>query len=452
MDKKSIIGAAVCVLLLIVYFRFGAPMLQEMQKQPAPRPPAADAADAPGPDTADPAPPRPLVTIGEGDDDDPAVVEDPIVVAPGDDDDDDGDDDDAADPDPPMAPAEAIDVDVTTDLFNAVLTSKGGAVKSMTLRDFFWNAHSKETLADGDLELVSDDLGDAQYSLALIHAPVSGQKLLPFEQGVYRVSRPANNVVVFEQEFGDLRVSKTLTFNEGQRHVDVDLAFTNLSGKPQYVQYRLRSAAGLYPDLPPCPSADIEAAKKFARENVGRDRYLRAVMGVPGKGDQTKAHKESPGKAHKAERPPSYSTPVPRWTGVQNRYFAVLLRPLHEAVEEAAVAPIGTNNVTADFKSVRQQIAAGETLEHRYFLYAGPKSNEAFAAYPDAGFEALLDMGWFDPIARVLGWIMHGFHSIVGNYGFSILLLTVLVRLCLFPLTLKGQASMQRMQKLQRNR
>lgn len=49
------------------------------------------------------------------------------------------------------------------------------------------------------------------------------------------------------------------------------------------------------------------------------------------------------------------------------------------------------------------------------------------------------------PLLKILGWI----HSYVGNYGVAIIFLTILVRVCLFPLTYKGSKSMKRMQQLQ---
>ncbi|HWL73808.1 MAG TPA: YidC/Oxa1 family insertase periplasmic-domain containing protein, partial [Burkholderiaceae bacterium] len=81
--------------------------------------------------------------------------------------------------------------------------------------------------------------------------------------------------------------------------------------------------------------------------------------------------------------------------------------------------------------------------------FAGPKKPELLAQYgpQDATLESLIDYGWFDWVAVPLLWILHGFYSIVHNYGIAIILLTVVVRGCLFPLSRKQVLSAQIMQQ-----
>jgi YidC/Oxa1 family membrane protein insertase len=82
-------------------------------------------------------------------------------------------------------------------------------------------------------------------------------------------------------------------------------------------------------------------------------------------------------------------------------------------------------------------------------MYLGPK--EALRLQKsDPRLEAILDFGWFGFISKpvilpVLKWI----HKYVGNYGWAIVLITILVNFVLFPLRLKSQISMQKMQKIQ---
>jgi YidC/Oxa1 family membrane protein insertase len=88
-----------------------------------------------------------------------------------------------------------------------------------------------------------------------------------------------------------------------------------------------------------------------------------------------------------------------------------------------------------------------DTLLHRFVIFAGPKKPDVLAQYD--GLSELIYYGWFGAIARPMSGILHFFHRIVGNYGLAILMLTILVRGCMFPLSRKQALGAQKMQELQ---
>jgi len=86
-------------------------------------------------------------------------------------------------------------------------------------------------------------------------------------------------------------------------------------------------------------------------------------------------------------------------------------------------------------------------------VYAGPKDLDALRAY-GAGLESAINYGAmarpFAFFARILLYVMRWFHAhVVQNWGVAIILLTVLVKVLLFPLTAKSVRSMNEMRKLQ---
>lgn len=89
----------------------------------------------------------------------------------------------------------------------------------------------------------------------------------------------------------------------------------------------------------------------------------------------------------------------------------------------------------------------GETIETGATLYVGPKNQENLKALSD-GLELTIDYGmlWFlaQPLFTILKWI----HSLVGNWGWSIILLTVLVKAVFYPLNATSFRSMAKMRKL----
>ena len=86
-------------------------------------------------------------------------------------------------------------------------------------------------------------------------------------------------------------------------------------------------------------------------------------------------------------------------------------------------------------------------VESAFRLYAGPKQEDDLAKFGDALPEAL-DIT-LEALAKPLLAMLRWFNGYTGNYGIAIILLTIVVRVALFPLTYKGMVSMKRMQKLQ---
>lgn len=91
------------------------------------------------------------------------------------------------------------------------------------------------------------------------------------------------------------------------------------------------------------------------------------------------------------------------------------------------------------------QVPAGQSIRQDLRIYAGPKRPEVLESY---GLGELVYYGWFGPVAILLGNLLHLLYYIVGNYAIAIILLTVLVRAAMFPLSRKAAVNAQRMQEL----
>ena len=152
--------------------------------------------------------------------------------------------------------------------------------------------------------------------------------------------------------------------------------------------------------------------------------------------------------------------------GCQNKYFAMLMRPADEfseralresskvAVEDYEWTREPANQAARDERfrdmlvegTIAFKVPAnGEASARRYELFAGPKDASLFVG-DDAIFQTLLreDLGFFDGIASVILGFLRFLHGIVGNWGWAIILLTLTVRMLLFPLQRKMQTSMAR--------
>lgn len=81
-------------------------------------------------------------------------------------------------------------------------------------------------------------------------------------------------------------------------------------------------------------------------------------------------------------------------------------------------------------------------------LFFGPKQTDILKSL-NIKAEKIIDFGWFDVIAKPLVWGMNYSNKITHNYGIDIILLTILIKIIFYPLSLKSYKSMKEMQKLQ---
>jgi len=146
------------------------------------------------------------------------------------------------------------------------------------------------------------------------------------------------------------------------------------------------------------------------------------------------------------------------YAGIDAQYFAAVMIPDKEVVGSLVKAyPLRVGKVEPDWDrvvntsarlvSAGEELAAGaKPLEHSYVLFAGPKRPDLLEHY---GLSTLVDYGWFDVIAIPMVKALHVFHAVVRNWGLAIIMLTVLVRLCMFPLSRKQTLGALKMQELQ---
>ena len=124
--------------------------------------------------------------------------------------------------------------------------------------------------------------------------------------------------------------------------------------------------------------------------------------------------------------------------------------------EETALA--GACGSERDIKRLRRILAKESAQMELQFPVAGPKA--AFTAYLGAKdydflkrespqLVSLVDLGWFSFIARPLMWALKGLHSLIPNWGVAIILLTILLRILLYPVNHKQMVSMKKMQTIQ---
>jgi len=132
------------------------------------------------------------------------------------------------------------------------------------------------------------------------------------------------------------------------------------------------------------------------------------------------------------------------WAGFGYTYFFFAVLPENPANQTLTVKQAGPGFLM----SLGAQTQTGGLPTTRYTLFMGPKDFDVMKAL-GKGLDRSIDFGYFTLVASPLLHILRFSHRFTGSYGIDIMLLTLLIKLLLSPLTHKSFVSMKQMQKLQ---
>lgn len=132
------------------------------------------------------------------------------------------------------------------------------------------------------------------------------------------------------------------------------------------------------------------------------------------------------------------------WAGFGYTYFLFALLPENQGQQRVAVKEAGSALVM----EISGTPQPGAVEKSRYILFIGPKELSILKAM-EKGLERSIDFGYFGFVSIPFLYVMHFSHRFTGTYGIDIILLTILIKLIMAPLTHKSFVSMKQMQKLQ---
>lgn len=366
--------------------------------------------------------------------------------------------------------------EIKNDHIRAVFTSEGASLQSLELL----------TYKERYLPLKEDPRGDK--NLELIYEAQSGHRPFLFRvvQGEkdpidtlnWKVTSPEGELPLVFEWHGPtgLKITKRFSLSKASPYaIELDVEMASRGGKHQF---EIEANAGLsYEDN---NGADIIGL--LARAEWDEKGARRKITLVEEKKRVTDLVEDGVDKAPE----PFGKEAGPGWIAVANRYFVAALvpmadpagrhpvqeswfLPLIDAKERAFLAtwepeaPPGSPEEKARNKRLDAAAKIGllavyktpvvdlgtDTWKWRAILYAGPKTAEDLEPLADLGLDRTLDYGWFGFFSKILLAILGVLHKVFGNWGWSIIFLTVIVRLAIFPLNRKAQISAHKMSKLQ---
>jgi YidC/Oxa1 family membrane protein insertase len=139
------------------------------------------------------------------------------------------------------------------------------------------------------------------------------------------------------------------------------------------------------------------------------------------------------------------------WAGVQTPYFLSAIFPDQPTAASSRFVPVENGKLgTVQLFYAPVSLPPGQQASRVYRGYLGPKVPEILEAFAPTAVSSI-DLGWsvIAPMTRAFSWALAVLYSFIPNYGWAIIVLTILVRLVMAPLTMKQMKSMERMRKIQ---
>ena len=402
-------------LILFVIFSFSALFLWEAwQRENRPPPPVASA-PAPGAKTAADLPAT------------PATAPAPAAAAPA----------SGAPPVPGAAPAAdaapgASKVTITTDRLRAIVDTQGGVITEVALLQHSQaDDTSKPYLAiqrspDRTLIAQSGLLGEGLPNHRTVYQLLPGPRELAANSDKIelRMQATAPN--------GDL-VVKTLTFRRGSYVIDVAYDITNAGSAPiapfAYFQFaRDTKALGLQSSFAPV-------------SYVGPVIY----------NDTDKFKKVEFGEIDKLAADPARKLPFTKntdngWVAMVEHYFVTAFLPSDETKvkREFYARKLEGGLYAAGVIVQAPTIAPGTTGRVAVPLYVGPQDQDELAKLAP-GLDLVVDYGIFTVIAAPLFWLLKWLYGIIGNWGWAIIAMTIIIKSAFYPLNHASARSMAKM-------
>jgi YidC/Oxa1 family membrane protein insertase len=403
-------------LIAFVVFSFSALLLWDAwQKHNAPKAPPVNAA-APATPATPGATPTPSTTLTAPS---PAGAAAPAPVAP-------------QAPAGGAMPAGGEPIVVKTDMFDVELSTAGGDIRRIKLHKVFsaLDRNKPLTLLEPDPKhfFVTQTglLGDGLPNHKTTYATETREYALSAGQDRIEVRLTAKDAA-------GLEIVKKFVFKRGSYEIAVGYEVKNDGDKPAtpfaYFQF-LRD--GNPPSQEAAQTSSFAGVATFTGPALYTEesKFVKIDFKDIEKGKQAHPRKAKDG-----------------WIAIMQHYFVSAWLPKGGTEHEFFTSKVGENLYTAGVVVPVGTIAPGASASVTVPLYIGPQETEKLAKIAP-GLDLVIDYGWLHILAAPLFWVLKFIHGIVGNWGWAIIFLTILIKAIFYPLNHKAGRSMAQMKVL----
>jgi YidC/Oxa1 family membrane protein insertase len=321
-------------------------------------------------------------------------------------------------------------VHVKTDIFNVDIDTVGGNILSVALLKFPEQLHSATPY------VLLNDTPDTRYiaqsGLLSSNGPdtVKGQAAFTSEKPDYTLSNDQNELQVklHWQDAQGLKVTKIFTFHRGDYEIDMNYLIDNQTSKPW--------SGNLYLQL--MRKAD-SSAKSSGLINLAT--YFGAAISSPDKLYQKITFKDMASNNLN-------QTITGGWAAMIQHYFVSAWVPEKNTTSQYFSRITNDGMYTIGMIGPKIEVNPGQSSATQSKFYAGPSiATQLEKVAP--GLPLTIDYGWLWIISAAIFWMMQHIFNIVGNWGWSIVLVTLVIKLMFYHLSAKSYRSMSSMKMLQ---
>ena len=327
-------------------------------------------------------------------------------------------------------------ITVVTDLFHAEIDSTGGDLRVVELRKYPVNVKTP----DKPIRLMDDKMpnifvaqsgfaGKKSKSAQVTTASPNHYTNYKAAKNSYRLAEDADslNVDLDWTSPDGVKFTKRYSFKRGTYQVAVQYIIENQSSK----EWRGNS----YYQLQRNEHTSIEESR-FVNSYMGgviyspEKKYEKIKFKDMSKSDLSRDIKDG-------------------WAAMIQHYFAVAWIPQTGASFKYFSRVIKGDRYVLGYKSDQEySVAKGEKKSIDGRLYVGPKLQQHLASIAP-GLELTVDYGWLTVVAKPIFWLLNKIHGLVGNWGWAIIILTILIKLAFYKLSETSYKSMAHMRKVQ---
>lgn len=338
---------------------------------------------------------------------------------------------------------------IETNKFKVVFTNKGGDVKSFELKEHTDSKKAKAEKKDTKdcLVQMAENISEYNRAFSLNLGPNSN----PIVNDYFKVKEfpeeDGKKKIAFAKNYGTYTLVKQYTFTEDDYMfklnviVDGNENFKGLdyasNDSDARISYTLRTSPAIGPYF---DKSDRYESRELIVHNGTKAKRVRL---------SDRQYKK-------------YDKPSTTWLGMGGKYFCELIVPESAGViQNIYYSTKKENTAVSNSQAYIERKAIGsEDINDAYYIYVGPRSEKELKKYSSAAtngwkFEGykLKDalhtstiLGWLEIAFK---WMLQMINKLVKNWGVSIIIMTILIRLVLFPLTYKSSMGTLKMQEIQ---
>jgi YidC/Oxa1 family membrane protein insertase len=324
---------------------------------------------------------------------------------------------------PATATPKAEIVTITTDVMRVDIDTAGGVIRRLELLKFRDGIDPKKN------QVLMDVKPNGIY---VAQTGLTGPTPLPNHTTVFTARPGARTLdgagqvqLVLDAEQNGVKLTKTFTFKRNDYLIGLRHDVTNLSAAPVtpslYLQLQHHGNA---------PEGSTWFNPSFTGPTMytPQERYQKLQFETI----EEKGREEHPDSAKDG------------WIAISQHYFVSAFLPPANVERKIETLKVDTNLYAIRTVLPMGTVAPGATTSMEARLYSGPQDENKLEQIAP-GLELVKDYGWLTILAKPIFWVMDQLHKIIGNWGWTIIVFTILIKLLFFPLSAAGYKSMAKL-------